>query len=1646
MQQKAFTLLNKGMNRDLSISKAGESSAYENHNIRILARDHDTLLSVTNERGNKDISLGVDANFNGDLVGWNVLNNHIILFTHSSTDGKDRIYRVDYENDAFYMYGTYDSNGNFLGQAKNKELFAGNLGFSLEHPIESVVYYETATIQKIYWVDGEHVLRFMNFMADDEEVARWEDTYFDSNRAADFSVTAEITKDNSGNTRANGVVQYFLTYYNKHGQETGIVWVSDLVYLSPLDKGGAADGTNNNKVIIELMNLDKSFTHYRLYSIFRSSLNGTPVAYIVADGEINSKTIRRVIRTTGRSNSTGSVVTSSSSSSAGVAHHGGTGGIGSTPNRPRTQTVVETVQRYAKIVDDGAHLISEDVSKLLYLGSQEVIAGTLTHKDQTLFLGDLQSIGKDSYAVMDEAVASMRDSNGMCKYITFQYSDGDGDICDIPYHADTGTVEYDSQLKYTSSQIKSFKGGEKYRFALTFRRKDGTTTEAFWIGDAENELYPVIYTSDKVIKRIVASCTIPDAVYGAMGSCGFETAQLMIAEATYADRSVKAQGIVNPTVFNVWDRYNSRLYGEASWISRPRNSGFAWKHFEPIHNSTSSTGEIECNYWTTASAPTPYYRRSGNDYVDKFDGIPDCNYMMLLYKIEKAGGRYKAAVWLIEAVDTSGGNGSQILTYTFDQTQISGMTTSGDAYVEDASNHILWRLRGKYNMISPTMKKSAESLFPLVKAAAIELGLDEDSSVNENTFVGWCHDTTGSTTSYYNNKIGIKYTTELAAFNNGTSHDAARWSSPDIVNANKPVDYSPAYYKKHLMFVDENLVTLNSPELEYEAVSFDKAENYKFRIIGVAPISAVAGDYTVDSTPGKLPGENLLAERFVGSKNAGGMNGLISWPLWKEYGLKERRGEEGYTFQEDILLRTSSDYLWSGDVVMYWLHMWNHSGKINGYSDSDNSDYSRLNSKVFANIKYSHNTIYNSLEYAWDCDLSQDALRVFNYTSSQYVGLKVGNSNCYYDANVQTSLMPAGLHKYPVLYSSETYSTAEDIEENAAFLYLNSPVHIDYYSSPHAVIELPTTDNLSPNGGSYKQKILPYIAGLETKMTISSGAICPWWGGTATSYTNTSYDVEQDSMVFEPASLANRLSLSDRYLFIGEIYYDYKSDPTTDTRYGSDAKNNRFVTAGPQYTISQLASNKTMYANQGDTYFQRWDCLKTKPAAKTDVTNSVIDITSVMLETHINIDGRTDNQRDTGYLASIKTEEYGSLNPVYSQQDNYLAQRDLDEDYNLDSYRSSITWSLEKHDSAEVDEWSHVTLASSLKLDGDKGICRALRRFQNSIIAFQDRGIAEVLFNSRTQLTTTDGVPVEIANSGKVDGKRYISNKFGCTNKWSIVEGKSALYFVDNINKCFCAFTGNVEPISTKLNFDVWFRRINAIDPWTPASWENICAHYDRIHSDVYLVTGQNGDEACLVYNENLGTFSSFFDYRRVPMMANVDDRFVSYRNNKLWKQNEGLYCNFFGEQFDYWVNYRVTPDPYGDKIWTNIDYRADFFEVLDSRGVGVVDENKLINADEFGSIRDLYKENETFSTYRIWDEYQTTGEVSTSTNTSQIDPVRKKFRIWRVTIPRAMKHDTNRRGLDRIRNPWVNIEFRKKMADNKQLMQLHDIIVKYFE
>ena len=1778
MKQKAFQLINKGMNRDLSISKVGDSCVYENKNIRITVSDNDTFLSVTNERGNIDVSLS--DYIRGSLIGWNVINNHIIIFTHDSPS-TDRIYRIDYTDGEFKMMKG-DS-------VSSSPIFQGDLNFSLDHPIESVVYSESDKANKVYWVDGLNKLRFINLTATADEInSKWyissggvlvpDNTAFDTSRAINFGINAAVERKNTGNARPNGVAQYLVTYFNKFGQESGYVWISDIVYLSPEGTGGSQDNVNHCSVNITLSNVDTRYDHLRVYSIFKSSLDGQSVAYIIGDYKIS----------------------------------GASGNI--------------------TVIDDYAHQETVDVTKLLYIGSVPVKASTLAHKDQTLFIGGLESVGRSSYPEIQTAI----DNNAFGQVyreeehiwesyiVEFVYSsDLTPNIHDVAYSENLGMYPYENQLSLTSSEILTFKAGEKYRFALKFQDENGIETDAYWIGDVINHKYPYIDHTTNKIKRVVARCVLPDAIRSAAVSCGMKTVRLMIAEVTDADRSVKAQGYVNPTVFNTWERNQKRIYAMPSWVTRPRRSGISYKHFEPIKNANTTKGEIQCNYWklSQGKSPTPYYTYSypssvpsAPQYNEGYDGKPTYNFVNIAFQVyhttsEVVNEKYEVTVYMLEALASSveniptdaihfsdinkwdvDSNGKKYKTYTNCTLYFSSYTrVTSHFYTDIAQDTAYERLKDYMNntLRLPDFLISSPAFHKLC-AQADSNGTRAINSID--------------TTTYYSDGD-----TALNSAPNG------KWRSVgDNTGASINGNNTPSFFNKHLMFVDENVVTLDSPEISF-GYTASLADDCKFRIVGISKLCSIYSDYTIDATPGIASGDNVNLFSVSSKIPSGNMtDGIISFPLWRDRSLDLKDG-----VTKDIDQRNEDDYEVGSGIVHYMMYMWNHSGSITSF-DKDNDGSAVLNEKTFANMKVCYDTIYLSTPIEMYDIRGAYIVNKNDASHTTIPGLL--DENRYYSGVINQVLSLPGSWSYPLLYNENRPSESDadiKIDDSNAFLTSTSPVELNYTTDSHAVISLKEVLNSSTL--EFQQNLLPVFSQNEqvsvpvadtSSSTQKSGAILPWlsfdeivssvkniivwsrdnvaWGDayfydssmsdenhlTFTSgyiqsddwryvsfypnikaalgnfdHTETVYApiitlnngdnkkyvnlVQIDSIQVERAtsgivvkvvdgkllyreeyttespytqnkcnvyviedadtsspssyytgicsvtpktnniialskrfpdySLTNNiirtfspnnanagnLYESDQYLLIGEIYKEFGEDEY-DTRYGgislSAVHNNRFIPAGPAYVLSQTQGTQTFYGNRGDTYFQRWDSMRVRKGSNPE--NNVLDGVSLMLETHINIDGCTERKKNYSRLASVDASSFDKINPVYTQQDNFIVRRDNDEEALSDRYPSTVTWTMQKSDMSDIDEWTHITLANSITLDADKGSCVALRRMQNSIIAFQDRGISEVLFNSRTQLSTQDGVPVEIGNSGKVDGIRYITNKYGCTNKWSIVEGKLGLYFVDSINKSFCSFDGeNINNLSSRLGFDLWFKSNNSTAQWTPNNFDSINSYYDKLRSDIYLVKSDTDDYPCLVYNETLGVFTSFYDYGSIPMMTNVEDKFISFKNNRIWLQNEGLFCTFYGVAKPFWIQYRVSPDPYTDKVWTNIEYRADFRRILDvDHGIPVL---ASPSKTEYGVTEDTtyqYVSDETFDYFRFWNEYQTTYPESAY---HTFNPI-KKFRIWHMPIPRAMTgNDNSTYGLDRIRNPWVNILLKKGtyLTDQtKDIMELHDVVVYYYE
>lgn len=532
------------------------------------------------------------------------------------------------------------------------------------------------------------------------------------------------------------------------------------------------------------------------------------------------------------------------------------------------------------------------------------------------------------------------------------------------------------------------------------------------------------------------------------------------------------------------------------------------------------------------------------------------------------------------------------------------------------------------------------------------------------------------------------------------------------------------------------------------------------------------------------------------------------------------------------------------------------------------------------------------------------------------------------------------------------------------------------------------------------------------------------------------------------------------YLFLGELVkrvFDY------------DTWNGGTEEQALEQLVWNVASNVTPLGEHitkswGDTYYQRWDCEKTYPFTEEDV-NSNVEILSFMLESHQNLDGRCDVNRGIHNLLNVRPHNT-IFNNVYSQEDNFFTYQVLDEKFSKNHFEADIVWSLTKNNMDDIDKWTCLLASNEMSLDGRYGTVRKVLNVNDVLVTFQDTGIAQVRYNETAALNTTSGLPLQMGNTGKVDGYRMISDTIGCHNKFSINKNSAGVFFADDFGKSFNQFTtnGGIADIGMRANFSSWFKKQLNGHLWQADTRDNFRVSYDEITHDLYIVR----NDVCVIYNTLLQKFTSFMDYIDTPMIARLisnggdSDTFAirSTVNNarmsiiEIWKMfagastssvygPQGAYGYIYGAFRPYSMEYRLNPDPFHDSIFTNYQYAADW-----------TDPSKDVdNENLFDSAARRYT---TFDTVEAKNEYQQgimaiqqSGNIAGSTaglrRVFGRQPVKSMFRLWRGDIPRDKDTLTGHTPLsDRMRNPWIHLKFEKNAADDSK-MTFHNLMVNYY-
>ena len=934
-----------------------------------------------------------------------------------------------------------------------------------------------------------------------------------------------------------------------------------------------------------------------------------------------------------------------------------------------------------------------------------------------------------------------------------------------------------------------------------------------------------------------------------------------------------------------------------------------------------------------------------------------------------------------------------------------------------------------------------------------------------------------------NNNTPIPYTDNSSDYNprhnkrytrtgEGYPYDDESFVGNDI----KTTEIQGYYAKNNKFKVDWRLLTLHSPDIELTEELYNSTFlDTDYRYVGTANFVNTLSDINIQTTSPQIDGSasGIIHKSYTEEKSYGIVAGLF----YEDAVVRDKSSEKIESFID------ANDNNAEKVPCKWIVYPWHRSGSIN-------NDFNRpsgtgvqsayLKKKAISNLRFA-NTSYK---------LGDITATAFSKTVPQlYIGqnniikLKIKEdaapynykSNAFYYGTVDSLLIPDKISPLFYAFAGEDYNSSygEVYDEHAQLIFDFHETNIgsrrywkawkfDYSDTHnHGLYKFNITNptpvgegadahwgNYNPSDSHTLDKIVPNtdkIGGTYSDLVRGKDAVRMRYKSTShmviyensatAAYDSFPYDSERGSNFFLPIYEIQRNSITN--IFGGTSLDALKA--------------NVWIVCGKEEHLKNTPINSTLetvfHFDYGDNYYQRYDCLKTYAYSFDDI-NQVVEIGSFMLEGYNNIEGRYDKNRGQVNNTNVSPENFNLINPVYSQVNNFFSYKIIDDTVSAsNTYINYLTWSFPKVSGEDIDTWTYLTLANTLELEGDKGQLNYIKRFKNQLLAFQDLAVSQILYNENVQITSTEGVPIEIANSGKVEGFRYLSTSIGCSNKWSIVETPEGLYFMDSVNKAIYIFNEGFSNISAAGGFSSWStQNIAGIgNTWTPTfkryqqqfgsnTLSPFVSYYDALNHEVLFI---NADTA-LAWNERMKAFTSFYNYEDTPYFTSLGDfqlwlRSSVMNNNKYitaWHHQAGEEtCNFFGNRKPYWMTLVGNPEPQTDKMFTNLEFRACV------EGDGTWSGTKFTPTLPFNNLE-------------VWNEYQHGIAIlqnsqghdefqhhSTDDNNSSL---KRKFRIWRCDIPRdnAMVNPLSEapRGIfrekchpiSRIRNPWVYLNIKK--------------------
>tara|TARA_Y100000592_G_scaffold52928_1_gene83595 strand:+ start:1884 stop:8798 length:6915 start_codon:yes stop_codon:yes gene_type:complete len=375
---------------------------------------------------------------------------------------------------------------------------------------------------------------------------------------------------------------------------------------------------------------------------------------------------------------------------------------------------------------------------------------------------------------------------------------------------------------------------------------------------------------------------------------------------------------------------------------------------------------------------------------------------------------------------------------------------------------------------------------------------------------------------------------------------------------------------------------------------------------------------------------------------------------------------------------------------------------------------------------------------------------------------------------------------------------------------------------------------------------------------------------------------------------------------------------------------NTFVSTGSFRQVNQVTAydgsgNNGLAVFGGDTFIANFS-LKKVHNPDTDAEYSdrgVLTAYTCPVETETNLDLRHGYffGSDTQNIAKQIPDDTGS----YAYNTSYDAENKIQifspkpfGFVEIDHWPSTVAFSEPKMTGDTVDNYSIFPVNQIKDLDYTKGPIRQMFKLQNKLFALQDSGTCQLAVNPRVMIPAGEGGAIQAVTGtdNVIERYDYVSSSLGTQHFHGLaVTDRAAYYYDDNASKFLQLGVGKgggfgVTSLGDSAGMQTFFQQysnqiiydkplmspninypavsegqyVNDLSAYDSIlnEWGGINIGYDPEFSEV-LLSVSNKNPYTLVYNENLGVFTSFISKR--------PSNYINFKNR--------LYCTYDTFDFD---------------------------------------------------------------------------------------------------------------------------------------------------